>query len=82
MENSITKAKKSRHVRTSKSIDTRKRITEVDILRKAYEIYIENSDFSSNEIDHLFRIERELGESHNLGSSVGYPPSGKRCIQL
>lgn len=69
MENSVIKAKMNVGLWTSKSISLGKKIDEVDILRKAYEIYIENSNPFSNEMDDLFRDENETGEPENLKSS-------------
>ena len=44
MENSVIKAKMNMGLWTSKSISLGKKIAEVDILRKAYEIYMENGN--------------------------------------
>jgi hypothetical protein len=82
MENSITKTKKSTVEKKSKSTGSRKRITEVDILRKAYEIYMENSDLSAKSIDDLFRDGRELEESGSVGSSAGNHFHRDRYFQL
>ena len=40
--------------------------SEMDILRKAYELILENSDLFFNELANAFTIEREKGESNLL----------------
>lgn len=82
MENSITKTKKRMVEKKLKSTGPIKRITEVDILRKAYELYIENSDLSAKGIDDLFRDGREMKESESVGSSAGNPFNRNRSFQL
>jgi hypothetical protein len=60
MVNTIYKTKKSRNALTSPSKETKKIISEVDIRNRAFEIYQENDNFSSNELDNWFYAEREL----------------------
>ena len=81
MENSVIKAKMYMGLWTSKSISLGKKIAEVDILRKAYEIYMENGNPFSNEIDDLFSDENETGEPENLKSS-SVIPLNNRCLQF
>jgi hypothetical protein len=81
MENSSIKARMSVGAWSSKSIGLGKRIAEVDILRKAYEIYMENGNPFSNEMDDLFRDENETGEPENLKSS-SVIPLNNRCLQF
>lgn len=60
MGNTINKTKKIRVVLTSTSKETRKIISEEDIRKRAYEIFKENDDPSSNELDNWYYAEREL----------------------
>jgi hypothetical protein len=60
MEYKINKTKKSRHTLTSTSKETKKIISEEDIRNRAFEIYQENDNFSSNELDNWYYAEREL----------------------
>jgi hypothetical protein len=60
MENTIRKTKKSRDELTSTSKETKKIISEEDIRKRAFEIYQENVNSSSNELDNWFYSEREL----------------------
>ena len=56
----INKTKKSRHALTLTSKETKKIISEEDIRNRAFEIYLENDNSSSNELDNWFYAEREL----------------------
>lgn len=62
----MIKAKKRREVRNSKPPERRslivekKVITEDDIRRRAYEIYLENGDAPFDHLDNWFCAEREL----------------------
>lgn len=60
MGNTINKTKKIRVVLTSTSKETKKIISEEDIRKRAYEIFKENDDPSSNELDNWYYAEREL----------------------
>jgi hypothetical protein len=60
MENKIKKTKKSRDVLTSKSKETGQIIVEEDIRKRAFEIYKEDVNSSSTELDNWFYAEREL----------------------
>jgi len=60
MGNTINKTKKSRDTLTSKPKETKKIISEEDIRNRAFEIYQENDNFSSNELDNWYYAEREL----------------------
>jgi hypothetical protein len=62
MENSIIKTRKSREVRSVKSLKTRKNISEQDIRQRAFEIYKENGFTSHNALEDWFRAEKELRE--------------------
>ncbi|MGD0343273.1 MAG: hypothetical protein ABSA76_16355 [Bacteroidales bacterium] len=61
MKNTISKTKKSRDVLASKSNVTKRIISEEDIRNRAFEIYLENKNSSSTELDNWFYAERELG---------------------
>ena len=65
MENTISKAKKSRVAVTSKSKETKKIISAEDIRNRAYEIYHENINTNSNELDNWLYAERELSGYYN-----------------
>jgi hypothetical protein len=56
----MIKTKKSRDALTSTSKETKKIITEEDIRKRAFEIFQENDDTSSNELDNWYYAEREL----------------------
>ena len=60
MINAINKAKKSRDALTSTSKETKRIISEKDIRKRAFEIFQENDNPSSNELDNWFYAEREL----------------------
>jgi hypothetical protein len=60
MGNTINKTKKSREALTLTSKETKKIISEEDIRNRAFEIYQENDNSSSNELDNWFYAEREL----------------------
>ena len=66
MENLMIKTKKRREVRNSKPHETksiiveRKTVTEEDIRRRAYEIYLENGDAPFDAMDNWLFAEREL----------------------
>ena len=60
MGNTISKTKKSRNTLTSTPIETKKIISEEDIRNRAFEIYQENDNYSSSELDNWFYAEREL----------------------
>lgn len=60
MKNTISKTKKSRDVVASKSNETKRIISVEDIRKRAFEIYLENKNSSSTELDNWFYAEREL----------------------
>ena len=60
MGNTLNKTKKSRNTLTSTPKETKKIISEEDIRNRAFEIYQENDNFSSNELDNWYYAEREL----------------------
>ena len=60
MGNTINKTKRSRAALTSTSKETKKIISREDISKRAFEIYQENDNSSSNELDNWFYAEREL----------------------
>lgn len=60
MGNTISKTIKSKDALTLKSKETKKIITEDDIRKRAFEIYQENYNSSSNELDNWYYAEREL----------------------
>jgi len=60
MGNTISKTKKSKDALTFKSKESKKLITEDDIRKRAFEIYQENHNSSSNELDNWYYAEREL----------------------
>jgi hypothetical protein len=60
MGNTINKTKKSRDALKSTSEETEKIISEEDIRGRAFEIFQENDNPSSNELDNWYYAEREL----------------------
>jgi phosphotransacetylase len=60
MGTTISKTKKSRDALILKSKETKKIISEVDIRTSAFEIYQEDNNSSSNELDNWYYAEREL----------------------
>jgi len=60
MENLMVKTKNSREIRSSKPKETIKMVSEEDIRRRAYEIYLENGDSPFDELDNWLCAEREL----------------------
>ena len=56
----INKTKKSRPALTSIYKETKKIISEEDISKRAFEIYQEDANSSSNELDNWYYAEREL----------------------
>jgi len=63
MENTIGKTKNGKVVLTSKSKETKKKISEEDIRNRAFEIYLKNGN-SSSEQDNWLYAERELSGYH------------------
>ena len=61
----INKTKRSKQALTSKSKETKKIISEEDITKRAFEIYQENVNSSSNELDNWYYAERELNGYYN-----------------
>jgi hypothetical protein len=66
MKYTITKTSNPRNQRistkTKSIIVERKTITEEDIRKRAYEIYLENCDSQFDELDNWLNAERELRE--------------------
>ncbi len=60
MGNTIIKTKRSKAAHTSTSKETKKIISKEDIRKRAFEIYQESDNSSSNELDNWFYAEREL----------------------
>jgi hypothetical protein len=60
MGNTINKTIRSRGALTSTSKETKKIISEEEIQKRAFEIFQENDNSSSNELDNWFYAEREL----------------------
>jgi len=65
MEHKIIKTKRSKQPLTSTSKETKKIIYEEDIAKRAFEIYQENVNSSSNELDNWYYAERELNGYYN-----------------
>jgi hypothetical protein len=63
MENSITTKRQASGVMTSESDRSDEKYSELDILRKAYEIYLENSTNFSDELWSILRGEIPAKES-------------------
>lgn len=70
MENSITKTRKSDDVIASDSQETRRRVTEVDILWRAYEIYLDNNNSFTDEVFDWVRGETTIGKPGICKTSV------------
>lgn len=62
MENSSANIRNNHEVIPSIVKHVNKDYSEIDILRKAYELILDNSDMFFNELEKSFRIEREKGE--------------------
>ena len=60
MGNTISKTKKSTNTLTSTTKETKKIISEEDIRQRAFEIYQENVNSSSSELDNWYYAKREL----------------------
>jgi hypothetical protein len=60
MINIINKTKKSRDALVSTYKETKRIISREDIRNRAYEIFQENDNTSSNELDNWYYAEREL----------------------
>ena len=60
MGNTYNKIRKSRTVLILKSKEPKKIISEEDIRKRAYEIFKEDDNPSSNELDNWYYAEREL----------------------
>lgn len=56
----MSKTKRSKQAQTSTSKETKKIISEEDITKRAFEIYQEDVNSSSNELDNWYYAEREL----------------------
>jgi hypothetical protein len=82
MENLFSKVKKSRVVRTTKSAGIRKGISELEILRRAYEIYMETGVPYASEIEGLYEIDKDSQVSPDFKSIEGFDTPGKNQLQL
>ncbi len=60
MGKTINKTKKSTNTLTSTTKETKKIISEEDIRNRAFEIYQENVNSSSSELDNWYYAKREL----------------------
>jgi len=60
MENSLVKTRKRRVAGSVKVENTVKTVTEEDVRKRAFEIYLENGTASHNDLDDWLRAEREL----------------------
>jgi len=60
MRNTIKKTKRSRNELPSTSKETKKIISEEDIRKRAFEIYLETKNSSATELDNWYYAEREL----------------------
>jgi hypothetical protein len=66
MKNSVTKIINNGETVNSLMNHVNKDYSEVDILRKAYELILENSDVFFMELEKSFKIEREKGEPNPM----------------
>ena len=82
MENSFSKVKKNKVSRKTKTAGIIKKITELEILRRAYEIYMETGVPYATEIEGLYEAERDPGNSADLKSAEKNPLSWNPGIQL
>lgn len=62
MGKSITKTRKSDDVIASDLQETRRGVTEVDILWRAYEIYLDNNNSFSDDVVDWLRGKTEIGK--------------------
>jgi hypothetical protein len=60
MGHKINETKRRKKALTSTSQETKKIISEEDITKRAFEIYQEDVNSSSNELDNWYYAEREL----------------------
>ena len=82
MENSFTQVKKSRVSRKAKAAVMIKRITELEILRRAYEIYMETGVPYATEIEGLFEVDGNAEISTEFETSEKKPATWNPAIQL
>ena len=61
MEDSAAKFRKNNEAVTSLAKHVNREYSEVDVLRKAYELILDNSDIFFSELEKSFRVEREKG---------------------
>jgi hypothetical protein len=62
MENVVTKRTRKKSVQSMKPISSEKVVTEEDIRRRAFEIYLQDGN-SSSQLDNWLQAERELKKS-------------------
>ncbi|MGB8489581.1 MAG: DUF2934 domain-containing protein [Bacteroidales bacterium] len=65
MENIFNKSKKTSNVLTQVSKEPKNTISEQDIRKRAFEVYQENDNSSSDELDNWYYAERELNGYYN-----------------
>jgi len=82
MENASIKTRKLLKLRKPVSRDLKKCVDEVDILRMAYEIYLENSHIYADEMNDLIRTIKEPKVSGNVVPTIINSIAAKRSIQL
>ena len=63
MENLMVKTGRRKEVRNSEPHEIKRIVSEEDIRRRAYEIYLENRDTQFDDLDNWLCAERELKES-------------------
>lgn len=62
MTKSAIKTRKNKEVGKAKTETLKKTVTEDDIRKRAYEIYLQNGIASHNELDNWYKAERELND--------------------
>jgi hypothetical protein len=60
MENLMVKTSRRKEVRNSEPLEIKRIVSEEDIRRRAYEIYLENRDTQFDDMDNWLCAEREL----------------------
>jgi hypothetical protein len=62
MKNSDVKTRKKRESGTVKTGKVKRIVSDEDIRKRAYEIYLQNGVTSHNELDNWYKAERELND--------------------
>jgi hypothetical protein len=78
MENLITKTKRRRVSRTTTGTGMKKKVTELEILRRAYEIYMETGVPYASEIEGLTEEDTDSGKY----TDFKFPDSGLSEMKL